>query len=400
MDNNNILQDFKTLYNIFIREKNAQNESLLLRAIAFYYKLFICYEEKEGTTILDSFRDENNKLILKVYTDTNEMEDKTKMQDKEMQVNFDGILAIVNRNFVDGIVINPKSDNFKLTNVQLMDINRQKMFCRTYDPFELHEDKDFLKPAYKINEVDKNSKNIIELYNAYLKNNDENVLSKFYNELVNHATFFSLVLPEENAGQDEDGHPLISKKRVLQEKETEDKRHYTLYITIQKAIERLGLNENDYISIFNFDDFISMIDSSHNVIKSLKIEGDIDLTIPVDTINELKVQKDRKERNKDTIIMSGEYAHTKENQLLEKQLKEFFLKIDNVEKVWTGLDVYVHNGKTGIKVFAIHAELNSKMKRDIVQELKQIFKNRCFEFKVIDRENEDENLKLIYRKKY
>ena len=58
-------------------------------------------------------------------------------------------------------------------------------------------------------------------------------------------------------------------------------------------IEFIDANENSYVSIFNFDDYMTLIDSNWNRIESLSIIGDLDLTIPVGVLNELKFIHDR-----------------------------------------------------------------------------------------------------------
>lgn len=286
--------NFKEVYNQYTKQPTAENENLLLRTISFDIKFLIGYIEENEKRIIRTERNNNNKLFLNVYTDVNELTDVEKSRYNGMfEFSFQEILDEVNSSLMDGVCINPSTDGFELTNYDLMALERQIKLSQPNDIFKLCKNNDFLKPAYKISELDSNSNEVIEVYDRYLKDNNKETLNEFYKILVNEATFYSLVLPKENAEKDEQGHSLVSKNRVLQNKISDSSANYYLFISISKMVEFIGADENSYVSIFNFDDYMTLIDSNWGKIESLRIVGDLDLTIPVDVLNELKFTNDK-----------------------------------------------------------------------------------------------------------
>ena len=207
----------------------------------------------------------------------------------------------------NGICINPNAEKFKIKNNELMELKRQMNFSGSNEEFRLSQNDDFIKPAYRISELKSNSNRIIEIYDRYLKDNNEETLNEFFKILVNESTFYSLVLPEENAKVDGNGHPLISKNRVLQNRISENKANYYLFLTVNKMIEFIGANENSYISIFNFDDYMTLIDSNWNRIEALRIVGDLDLTIPVNELERLKFIHDKNKNEIGQIVLINKF---------------------------------------------------------------------------------------------
>lgn len=286
--------NFKEIYNQYMNHQDNENENLLLRLICYDTKFLIGYIEKNGVRTINLEKDNENKLFLNIYTNTSELNDEEKEKyNGIIECDFEEILEYANKTLANGVQINPNTDNFKITNCDLMALKRQMKLSDTSDTFKLCDDTDFIKPAYKIAELNTTSNKLIETYNKYLKDNNKETLNEFYKILVNEATFYSLVLPKENAEKDEEGHPLISKNRVLQNRISETSANYYLFISIKKMIEFIDANENSYVSIFNFDDYMTLIDSNWNRIESLSIIGDLDLTIPVGVLNELKFIHDR-----------------------------------------------------------------------------------------------------------
>lgn len=402
MENTNNSLDFKILYNNYINCKNIETESILLKTILFDCEFFVCFtQSNEGETFeLDT--DENNKLILKIYSDYDEIEDRKKDQFSVGKIDFDVILDIVNESIADEICINPLTDCFKITSSQLMDLYRQKLYADTLSPIKLHEEKDFLKPAYKISEKNSktNSNKIIQLYDIYMKAKDEaeieNTLSDFYKELINNATFFADVLPEEGCPKDENGNPLITKKRVLYFNEG-NKGNYLFFIdSSQMAMSDEENGKVNYFSTFNFDDIITMIDSAYGVIKSIKIYGDLDLTIPVEVINELKVQKDRNNDLTGGLVLSSAYSETAEIQSFEEDLKNYFIKQKNVEKLWLGIEQYIYKDKSMHKVFNIFLKLQDESDEINYNEIRKILKNNCFQVLIVNNEMPEKDVKLIF----
>lgn len=285
---------FKEIYNQYMNHQDNENENLLLRSICYDTKFLIGYIEENGVRTINLEKDNENKLFLNIYTNTSELNDEEKEKyNGIIECDFEEILEYVNKTLANGVQINPNTDNFKITNCDLMALKRQMKLSDASDTFKLCDDTDFIKPAYKIAELNTTSNKLIETYNKYLKDNNKETLNEFYKILVNEATFYSLVLPKENAEKDEEGHPLISKNRVLQNRISETSANYYLFISIKEMIEFIDANENSYVSIFNFDDYMTLIDSNWNRIESLSIIGDLDLTIPVGVLNELKFIHDR-----------------------------------------------------------------------------------------------------------
>ena len=281
--------NFKEIYNQYMNQPDEKSENLLLRAICYDTKFGVGYIKENGINIIRPEKYNENKSFLNIYTDINEVNDEEKEKyNGIIECDFEEILEYVNKTLANGVQINPNTDNFKITNCDLMALKRQMKLSDASDTFKLCDDTDFIKPAYKIAELNTTSNKLIETYNKYLKDNNKETLNEFYKILVNEATFYSLVLPKENAEKDEEGHPLISKNRVLQNRISETSANYYLFISIKKMIEFIDANENSYVSIFNFDDYMTLIDSNWNRIESLSIIGDLDLTIPVDVLNELK----------------------------------------------------------------------------------------------------------------
>ena len=212
-----------------MNHQDNENENLLLRSICYDTKFLIGYIEENGVRTINLEKDNENKLFLNIYTNTSELNDEEKEKyNGIIECDFEEILEYVNKTLANGVQINPNTDNFKITNCDLMALKRQMKLSDASDTFKLCDDTDFIKPAYKIAEL--NTTRLIETYNKYLKDNNKETLNEFYKILVNEATFYSLVLPKENAEKDEEGHPLISKNRVLQNRISETSANYYLYL--------------------------------------------------------------------------------------------------------------------------------------------------------------------------
>ena len=264
-------------------------------------------EENENKNIIAE-KNTENELLLNVYTDISEFGEKEKNKYSGIvEYNFEEIVELINKMLANGICINPNAEKFKIKNNELMELKRQMNFSGSNEEFRLSQNDDFIKPAYRISELKSNSNRIIEIYDRYLKDNNEETLNEFFKILVNESTFYSLVLPEENAKVDGNGHPLISKNRVLQNRISENKANYYLFLTVNKMIEFIGANENSYISIFNFDDYMTLIDSNWNRIEALRIVGDLDLTIPVNELERLKFIHDKNKNEIGQIVLINKF---------------------------------------------------------------------------------------------
>lgn len=299
---------FKKIYNEYIKQPNTENENLLLREICYNINFFVGYiEENENKNIIAE-KNTENELLLNVYTDISEFGEKEKNKYSGIvEYNFEEIVELINKMLANGICINPNAEKFKIKNNELMELKRQMNFSGSNEEFRLSQNDDFIKPAYRISELKSNSNRIIGIYDRYLKDNNEETLNEFFKILVNESTFYSLVLPEENAKVDGNGHPLISKNRVLQNRISENKANYYLFLTVNKMIEFIGANENSYISIFNFDDYMTLIDSNWNRIEALRIVGDLDLTIPVNELERLKFIHDKNKNEIGQIVLINKF---------------------------------------------------------------------------------------------
>lgn len=300
MERNN----FKELYKNYKNEESKKNESALCREIINNCNYIVC--EKENS--LDTYRDENEKLILKVYTELNEISEYVRNQFETIEVDFNTIWSTINKNMLDKIIINPESDRFVISNEQVNDLYRQDKFgskigYRTLKKTTMEE-----KSAYQVKDIKALSNKVVDLYKKYTNSNDEKDLSDFYNELVNNATFYTRVIPEDNAELDTNGNPLINYTRVMQNSIDDEgkERCYTLYLT-EDALKKDGAKDDIYVAEFSFNDYVHMIDNSWNIIKRIVIcDLEFDINIPLDTIYELKVQKDQFDSGEDIITVNGE----------------------------------------------------------------------------------------------
>ena len=292
---------FKELYNNYKKEENKKNENALCREIINNSNFIVC--EKENS--LDTYRDENEKLVLKVYTELNEINEYVRNQFTTTEVDFNTIWSTINRNMLDKIIINPESDRFILSNEQVNDLYRQDKFgdkisYRTIKKNFMQE-----KSAYKVENIKSLNNKIIEIYKKYVDSNNENDLNDFYKELVYNSTFYTRVLPEDNGKLDSNNNPIIDYTRVMQNflDDNGNERCYILYLTTE-ALKKDGAKEDMYVAEFNFDDYVCMIDKSWDIIQRIVISDvDFDINIPLDTIYELKVQKDLFDSSEDIIII-------------------------------------------------------------------------------------------------
>lgn len=297
MEKNN----FKEIYENYKNEKNKTNESTLCREIINNCNFLVC--EKDDS--LDVYIDENEKYVLKVYTEIDDISEYVRDQFDAVEVDFDTIWATVNNNMLDKIIINPESDGFELTNKQINDLYRQSKFGNEFAYRTLKKTSMQDKSAYKVKDAKPLSNKIIELYKKYSNSNDEKDLSNFYEELVNNATFYTKVIPEDNAELTANDNPLINYSRVFQNFIDDDgnERCYILYLTADALIND-GAEDDTYVAEFNFDDYVDMIDSAWNIIQGITIsDEEFDINISLDTIYELKVKKDLFASGEDIIII-------------------------------------------------------------------------------------------------
>ena len=292
----NTIKGFRELYNNYLNNKTIENQSVILRSAILDYKYIILSHTEDGEDILDAVRDDKGQLLLKIYTDMSEIEEEKLSNNASRMVDFGMILSIVNQWIIDKVWINPETDDIKITHTQLMDLKRQIEYVQSNEPIVLHEDVDFSKVAYKIKDIgmDFNNDKVIELYKKYLNDNNPDTYNEFWLELINNTSLLSFVLPEDNAELNQEGRALISKNRVLQYNLQDGNKTYLAFIA-PKYIK--NPSDDEYVSIFNFDDYINLIDSTYDTIKSLFIIGDIRMKIPIEDLYNAKIQKDRIKNN-------------------------------------------------------------------------------------------------------
>lgn len=288
----NTIKGFRELYDNYLYNKTIENQNVILRSAILDYKYIILSHTEDGEDILDTVRDDEGKLLLRIYTDIGEIGVEKLSNNASEIVDFEMILSIVNQYIIDKVWINPETDDIKITHTQLMDLKRQIEYKQSNEPIVLHDDVDFSKVAYKVKDigVDFNNDKLTEIYKRYLNDKNIDTLNEFWEEFTNNTSLLSFVLPENNAELDQDGRALISKNRVLQYNLSAGNKTYLAY-TASKYIENPG--DDEYVSIFNFDDYINLIDSTYNTIKSLFIIGDIRMQIPIEDLYNAKIQKDR-----------------------------------------------------------------------------------------------------------
>ena len=392
-ENKEKIRSFKELYNNYINKKDIENESILLRTAIFDYNYYVIIKEDENKVILDTTKDEEGKVCLRVYTDLNQIDERINSNSQKMTLNFDSIVSTFHKHFfIDKLWINPETDNVKLTKMQLNDLMRQKNYNETYEPILIHEDIDFLKPAYKIKDFKFTNNKLIDIYKKYIEDNNPDTLSDFYKELTNNSKFLALVIPEENAEVDKNGNPLISRNRVMHYKLEDDTLTYLAYTSTSFIKDP---TDDEYTSILDFDDYINLIDNYSDV-KSMYIIGDIKLRIPIDDLNSIKIQKDRFKNDNAHINIESQYNDSSnEGKVLSENLKTYFSKIEEVEKVWLSLEL----DTSGMyKIFNIEIKGIKEIKNEMNDNIRKILQNALFRISIVNKENAKDTYKLIYDK--
>ena len=87
------------------------------------------------------------------------------------------------------------------------------------------------------------------------------------------------------------------------------------HISIGYSAQIAGMTEEEFIkylssngvSIFNFDDYMTLIDSNWNRIEALRIVGDLDLTIPVNELERLKFIHDKNKNEIGQIVLINKF---------------------------------------------------------------------------------------------
>ena len=316
--------DFKNEIEIYKNNSTYDNENRLLRTICYDTDFYVGVITENNNVYLDIIKDDRNKIIIKFFTNKEELKinDINKYSGLNL-FNFQEIIELVNKHCIDEVHINPNTDNYLLTNYDIKVLERQMKFGKDDYKFRLYENKQFSKPAYRISELNSNSNQVIEIYKKYLENKTLENLNKFAEIFSKKSSFYGLVLPEDNARKDEQGHLLISNNRVLQNRLSDTSANYYLFISIKNMIDFIGADENSFVSIFYFDDYMNLIDNQWNRIESLRIIGDLDLCIPAEDLQEIKfiIDKNRMERSQISIKSTLDGKRV--------QLKDLIKKINN-----------------------------------------------------------------------
>lgn len=398
---------FKRIYNNYLEKRDLESENLLFRSLIFDdYDFLVAYRE-QNNRLVELDEDENNQIFLKIYLDFIETGEELIEQYSVTKIDFNEIIRLVNVYKLDGILINPFSDKLKLTDSQLKDLKRQKDFFCSKLPTILHQQKYFQKPSYKVKELGNKFTNnrVMELYDKYMKEENayikDDILNSFEKEIANNASFIKQVLPDEKSPKDSNGNPIVTWNRVPYIKQDDEKGYYLLYTDSSILLrEDVGLDENDYITICDFDDIMSLIDSTYDLIDSLRIYGEYDLTIPIEDVNRFKIEKDINEKLKKAIVIAGAYTPNDEINLIEEGLKKYLNSDENFQKIWMRKQEYIYSGGQRNTVFdiLIKSKVNSYTMDDFSKinlDLRKILKNKCFKVDITEKEITESVFTLI-----
>ena len=398
-------KDFKELCAVYTANPNLDNENVLLRTMVFdtkYYVATIKYEKGNALRMLQS---ETGSIVLCVYTNEAEVGAEITEKYELVKMTFDELYDNVNVNNVEYVLINPNTEALTLTCAQISKLYREKYYSDSSFPLHLDKDVEFKTRALKVSELNSQatSKKLIDIYLTAANEKEEEVRSKllveFVEELTNHAKFYTPVLPDGEV--DKIGNLVVGKERVLFLTEDNIKGEYYLFVDANKIVETLKVDpENTYVSVFDFDDYVAMMDATRGVIKGLKIIGDTTITIPTSDIYYYNAIKEHNALTKDITVLKGSYAPSEETDLMEKELDELFVKYPAVEKAWLGREIELYKNNKNSYVYNVVLKLTSEeINKDAVKEnVRKILGNKLYRMYITNDGNVDSQLKLVYER--
>ena len=396
-------KDFKELCAEYSANPNLDNENVLLRTMVFDTKFYVATKKYDKGNALRLLQSETGTMVLCVYTHDVDIDAEVKEKYDITEMNFDDIYENVNVNNVGYILINPSTEALTLTASQISKLYREKYYADASYPLHLDKDVDFSCRAVSLAEVNTQvtSKKLIEVYLDAQKEESEEkrevLLNKFLDEFVNHAKFYTPVFP--TGETDSIGNYIVNKERVIYLTENGKNGMYYLFVDADKIVNDLEADlEKTYVSVFDFNDYITMMDAAHGAIAGLKIIGDVALDLPASDIYYYNAIKEHNELLKDVTVLQGSYAPSEEMTEIEKDMNEYFETISSVEKVWLGREIEMYKNKKNAFVYNVVLKLkDDKLNKDDVKEtVRKILGNKLFRMYVSKEEVTDTQLKQVY----
>ncbi|MBR6689427.1 MAG: SseB family protein [Clostridia bacterium] len=396
-------KDFKELCAAYTANPNLDNENVLLRTMVFDTKFYVATKKYDKGNALRLLQSETGTTVLCVYTHNIDVDSEVKEKYDVTEMSFDDIYENVNVNNVGYILINPSSEALTLTAAQIAKLYREKYYSDFSYPLHLDVETDFKARAMNLTEVNTKttSKKLIDVYIDSQKEESEEkrleLLNKFLDEFINHAKFYTPVFP--TGETDSIGNYVVNKERVVFITEDGIKGKYYLFVDAERIAEYLGAEkEKTYVSVFDFDDYVTMMDAAHGAITGLKIIGDLDLEIPSNDIYHYNAIKVHNELLKDVTVLQGSYAPSEETTEIENDINEYFETIPSVEKVWLGREIEMYKNKKNAFVYNVVLKLKNDEfnKEEVKDTIRRILGNNLFRMYISQENVTDTQLKQVY----
>ncbi len=398
-------KDFKELCAVYSANPNLDNENVLLRTMVFDTKFYVATKKYDKGNALRLLQSETGVTVLCIYTHDIDIDSEVKEKYDITEMSFDDIYENVNVNNVGYILINPSSEALTLTSSQISKLYREKYYADASYPLHLDADTDFKCRAMSLAEVNTQvtSKKLLEVYLDAQKEESEekreDLLNKFLDEFVNHAKFYTPVFP--TGETDSIGNYVVNKDRVIFITEDGVKGKYYLFVDADRIVNDLEADlEKTYVSVFDFSDYVTMMDAAHGAITGLKIIGDAALDIPASDIYYYNAIKEHNELLKDVTVLQGSYAPSEEMTEIENDINEYFETIPSVEKVWLGREIEMYKNKKNAFVYNVVLKLkDDKLNKEEVKDtVRRILGNNLFRMYISAEEVTDTQLKQVYDK--
>ena len=396
-------KDFKELCAVYSANPNLDNENVLLRTMIFDTKFYVATKKYDKGNALRLLQSETGTMVLCVYTHDIDIDPEVKEKYDITEMSFDDIYENVNVNNVGYILINPSSEALTLTSAQISKLYREKYYADASYPLHLEKDVDFKCRAMSLAEVNTQvtSKKLIDVYLDAQKEESEEkreeLLNKFLDEFVNHAKFYTPVFP--TGETDSIGNYIVNKERVIYLTENGTNGMYYLFVDADKIVNDLEADlEKTYVSVFDFGDYITMMDAAHGAISGLKIIGDVALDLPASDIYYYNAIKEHNELLKDVTVLQGSYAPSEEMTEIENDINEYFANIPSVEKVWLGREIEMYKNKKNAFVYNVVLKLRNDEfnKEEVKDTVRRILGNNLFRMYISQENVTDTQLKQVY----
>ena len=399
-------KEFKELCAAYTANPNLDTENMLLRTMAFDTKYYVAYKQDKNGSTLRMIKSEEGEVILSAYTTIEDIDENTLKRFKIAEMTFDEIMGWVNENYVDYLVINPNAEALTLTSAQLAKLLREKYYADFSYPLSLSLEDEFKARALRLDDVQTGitSKRLIEIYKESQNEKDEEkraeLLNLFIDEFVNHTKFYTPVLPD--GEKDAIGNLIVGKDRVIYIMNDGVNGEYYLFVDASDIEKNIELDPTKtYVSVFDFSDYILMMDTAYGAISGLKIVGELNITIPSTDVYYYNAIREYNILKKDMTVLKGSYAPSEETDEIEVALQEYFTNETAVTKAWLGREIELYkNGKNAF-VYNIVLNLSNKDidKSAMREKVRKILGNRPFKMYSSDEEVTDTQLKFIYETK-